>query len=111
MRTYKPYIFKKKYVFDKIFQNNTDDLKVGYFNINGFVRGSHAEYLDSDINLLSLDYLAVSETWLNNEMSNQDLQRNLKNWSLLSRSDASDNVKHMGLLLLAPKKKLMQIIV
>ena len=55
MRMYKTYNFKKIYLFDHIFENKTDDLKLGYFNINGFMRSNHAEYLDSDLNLLHLD--------------------------------------------------------
>ena len=52
MRKYKPYIFKKIYVKDQIFEDNTDEIKLGYFNINGLMRSNHAKYLNFDINLL-----------------------------------------------------------
>ena len=106
MRKFKPYLFKKIYIFDQIFNDNTDDLKIAYLNINGFMRSNHAQYLDFDHNLLSVDYLALSETWLNKEFSNKDVQRKLNNWKLVSRIDASDNEQHMGLLLLVPATKM-----
>ena len=105
MRNYKPYNFKKIYISDKIFENISDDLKLGYFHINGFMRSNHAEFLNSDINLLHLDCLVVSETWLNNGVSNADVIKKLKNWKVLKRLDATDNIEHMGLLLLEPKKR------
>ena len=102
MRMYKAYNFKKIYLFDQIFENNTDDLKFGYFNINGLMRSNHAEYLDSDLNLLHLDCLVVSETWLDNEVSDQEITKRLKNWKIIKRLDATDKMKHMGLILLTP---------
>ena len=102
MRKYKPYRFKKHYISDQIFEDITDDLKLGYFNINGLLRSNHAEYLDCDINLLHLDCLVVSETWLNSDVSNADVINKLKHWKVLKRLDATDNIEHMGLLLLIP---------
>ena len=106
MRKYKPYIFKKIYISDKIFEDDTDEVKLGYFNICGFMCSNHAEYLDSDLNLLYLDFLVVSETWLTTDVSNADVINKMPNWKVLKRLDATDNKKHMGLLLLTPKAKI-----
>ena len=65
MRKFKPYRFKKKYIFDKIFEEEEEEIKVGYLNIRGLFESNHAEYLDNDKNLLHLDFLVLSETWLN----------------------------------------------
>ena len=102
MRKFKPYTFKKVYVADSIYEDDSDQLKLGYFNISGFMQSNHAEYLDNDINLLKLDYLVVSETWLNVEFSNAVVINKLKNWRIIKRLDSTDNQKHMGLLLLSP---------
>ena len=102
MRKHKPYTFKKIYVSEQIFEDRTDELKLGYFNINGFMSSNHAEYIDSDINLLHLDFLVISETWLNPTISNAAVINKLKNWKVLKRLDATDNRKHMGLLLITP---------
>ena len=61
MRKFKPYQFKKKYIFDNIFEDN-NDIKLGYFNIRGLCESNHAEYLDNDKNLLNLDFLVIAET-------------------------------------------------
>ena len=102
MRVQKPYRFNKIYTFDQIFENSQDDLKFGYFNINGFLQSNHAEYLDADFNLLHLDFLVIAETWLNKETSDSNLAKRLNNWTVLKRLDATDDRKHMGLLLLTP---------
>jgi hypothetical protein len=103
MRKHKPYNFKKIYISDQIFEDETDDLKLGYFNINGLMVSNHAEYLDADINLLNLDFLVISETWLTSNISNAEVINKLRNWKVLKRLDATDNKKHMGLLLITPK--------
>ena len=104
MREQKQYIFKNIYVFDEIFQDKKDEIKFGYFNINGFMRSNHAEYLDFDLNLLHLDFLVIAETWLNKETTNEDVRKKLSNWRVLKRVDASDNMKHMGLLLITSSR-------
>ena len=52
--------------------------------------------------MLNLDYLVVSETWLSSDESNNLVINKLKNWRIIKRLDATDNVKHMGLLLMSP---------
>jgi hypothetical protein len=102
MRKFKSYEFKKVYINDSIYEDDSDQLKLGYFNISGFMHGNHAAYLDKDINLLNLDYLVLSETWLSMEESNAVVINKLKNWRIVQRLDATDNIKHMGLMLLSP---------
>ena len=102
MRKFKAYSFKKVYVADSIYEDDSDQFKIGYFNISGFMSSNHAEYLDKDLNLLKLDYLVVSETWLCDDYSNDVVINKLKNWRILKRLDSTDNIKHMGLLLLSP---------
>ena len=62
MRQFKAYRFKKIYVSDPIFEENCQEIKLGYLNIGGFLESNHAEYLDNDHNLLKLNLLVVSET-------------------------------------------------
>ena len=64
MRKYRPYIFKKLYLDERIFKVDDQEIKVGYLNINGLVDGGHAEYLNADLNLRSLDLLVLAETKL-----------------------------------------------
>ena len=66
-----PYCFKRIYLCEQIYEDESDQLKIGYFNINGLLHGSHAEYLNADKNLLNLDILVASETWLTSETDNK----------------------------------------
>ena len=70
--------------------------------MRGYLESNHAEYLDNDRNLLNLHLLVVSETWLTFNTSNEQVIKKLKNWKVIKRLDATDNTKHMGLMLLAP---------
>ena len=62
MRKFKAYRSKKVYVSDKIFKENNLEIKLGYFNMRGFLESNHAQYLDNDKNLLNLHLLIISET-------------------------------------------------
>ena len=101
MREQKQYRFKKIYLSEKIF-NDDEEIKLGYFNIRGFLESDHAKYLDHDFNLLRVNFLVISETWLNHETANHEVISKLKNWKIIKRLDATDNRKHMGILFLAP---------
>ena len=103
MRKYKAYRFKKTYVADPILNECDKEIKVGYFNMRGFLESNHAEYLNNDKNLLNLHLLVISETWLSTKVLNRTVIDKLKNWKIIKRLDATDNKKHMGLLLLAQK--------
>ena len=105
MRKFKPYRFKKTYVSDCIFEQNACEVKIGYFNMEGFMESNHSEYLDSDLNLLNLDFLILSETWLTVNIENKAVMRKLTNWKIIKRLDATDYGKHMGLMLIIPKDK------
>ena len=100
MRKTRSYNFKKIYLNDQIFKLNRE-MKLGYLNIRGFLESNHAEYLDSDKNLLELDFLVIAETWLTGDVDDTVVKRKLENWSVVKRFDASDKAKHMGLLLLS----------
>ena len=99
MKLFSPYQFKKVNLTEDIFENN-DELKVGYVNIRKLMEGKSLEFLNNDQNLLSLDFLCVADTSLDQSTRNEVLTQQLSNWRLLSRSDAEDGQKHMGLLLL-----------
>ena len=81
MRKFKPYIFKKIYISDPIFE--CEEMKIGYFNVEGFLESNHAAYLDNDLNLLELSFLIISETWLTVNISNKEVIKKLKNWKII----------------------------
>ena len=103
MRTFKPYKFLKIYIDEQIF-DQIPELKVGYLNINGLTDGFHAEYLNSDHNLQSLHILTLAETHLTERDNHEYLKKVLNNWTIVYRFDSNDSKKHMGLLVLCPKK-------
>ena len=101
MREQKPYKFKKIYLSEKIF-NNDGEIKLGYFNIRGFQESNHSKYVDNDLNLLNLNFLVLTETWLNSKISDNEVVNRLRNWRIIKRLDATDDKKHMGILLISP---------
>ena len=105
MRKLKPYRFKKTYVSDNVFEETFEEVKIGYFNVEGFLESNHAKYLDHDLNLLHLDFLVLAETWLTENVSNPEIIKALENWKIVKRLDSTDNGKHMGLMLLTPTNK------
>ena len=68
------------------------------------MNGGHAEYLNEDKNLIHLQLLVISETKLDVNISTSKIEEILSNWKIIRRDDANDEAKHMGLLLIAPKK-------
>ena len=104
MRKFDSYNMKKIYLEERIFENEEKEEKFGYFNINGLLDGNHADYLNEDKNLLNINLLVLAETKLNSSVKTQYLSSILSNWDILERHDANDNSKHMGLLMVAPKK-------
>ena len=103
MKKVRPYNMKKVYLKEPIFQDG-EELKVGHLNINNLLNGYHAEYLNGDHNLNELDILALSETHLTPNVSSEQIEQVLFNWNIKARFDAPDHNRHMGLLLLSPKK-------
>ena len=104
MRKFQYYTFKKIYLSDRIFILPNKELKVGYLNIRDITAQLHAEYINSDKNLLNLDVLVIAETWLTWRDSDEELAGRLDNFSILARHDAEDSLKHCGLLLLSSKQ-------
>ncbi len=54
------------YLEDKIFMDESEEVKLGYLNINGLKH--KVEDIDADKNLLNLDCLILAETKLTPEM-------------------------------------------
>lgn len=86
------------YLEDKIFKDESDEVKLGYLNINGLK--NKAEDIDADKNLLNLDCLILAETKLSPEM-----EVDLVNWNI-SRFDFEDKQSkspHLGMAFLSKK--------
>ena len=103
MRTLKNLKFRKVYLREPIFVPHSNEIKVGYLNINALRDSYHSEYLNGDHNLLHLDILAIAETHLQASTSTATLSQVLNNWHIVERFDSDDNTAHMGLLLLSSK--------
>ena len=101
MRKFRQYNLKKIYLDERLFENEGNEIKVGYLNINGLVNGNHGSYLNSDHNLKHLDILVLAETKLDKSLTTDKLQGILSDWRILRRYDADDESKHMGLMLLS----------
>ena len=86
------------YLEDKIFMDESEEVKLGYLNINGLK--NKADDIDADKNLLNLDCLILAETKLSPET-----EVNFENWNI-SRFDFEDkNSKspHLGMVFLSKK--------
>ena len=103
MRTLKPLKFRKVYLRETIFVPQSNEVKVGYLNINALRDSYHSEYLNGDHNLLHLDLLAIAETHLIATTSTETICQVLDNWHVVDRFDSADNTAHMGILLLSSK--------
>ena len=103
MRTFKSYNFKKVFLEDKVFVRDYKELKLGYLNVNDLTAEFHAEYLNSDKNLVHLDVLVVADSRLTSQYNVQQLEDKLDNYTLFSRYDSDDDVKHMGLVALCSR--------
>ena len=103
MKIFKKYRTFKTFLDEQIYVHKDNELKIGYLNINGLTHAHHGNYLNEDKNLSNLDILALSETKLKKEATEQiaDL---LSNWVVLKRQDSDDNELHMGILILVSKK-------
>ena len=102
MKIARPYKMLKVYLDEQIFKEG-QEVKVGYLNINGLLDGFHANYLNGDNNLLSLDFIAVSETHLCPSIQTDQVQNILSNWIITFRFDAPDKSPHMGIIGLVPR--------
>ena len=104
---YKP---KKVYLDENIFVDASTETKCGYLNINGLMSANHADYLNKDRNLKYLDLLAIAETKLSKEVTDEDIENVMSEWKIVKRYDAPDNKDHMGILIMIPRNKLSQIL-
>ena len=99
----KQHIFKKIQNDQQIFDNSSEEIKIGYININDLMTSRSSEFINKDQNILALDYLAIADTRLSQNMNQEELQQQLSNWTIITRFDANDHLKHMGLLILKSK--------
>ena len=106
MKKFSPYQFKKIYLDDPIFKHRDLELKIEYLNINGLVDGNYIEYLNADHNLRNLDFMVIAETKLDVHCKTSSLTNILDNWDICARHDSDDQLKHMGMVVLASKRKL-----
>ena len=88
MLTHCNYQFKKIYFKNEIFQSSEKEVKLAYLNINGLLDANHAEYINTDNNLLSSDILVLAETKLGQSKKIESVQQCLSNWKILKRCDA-----------------------
>jgi len=93
----KQYEFKNTFLNQKVFVNDSNELKAGYLNINGFKEANHCHYLNEDKNLQDLDLIVIAETKLKET-------EKINNWKILGRYDANDDKKHCGFLMLKSNK-------
>ena len=94
MKIFKKHVFMKTSNTTKIFISEEDELKLGYININDILTSRSTTFLNQDRNCLALDYLVVSDTRLSKKITNDMLLKELSNWSIVSRNDAEDQIKH-----------------
>ena len=100
MRKFKSYKFKKTYFEDKVFQNDGQELKLAYLNVNDLTAEFHTEYINLDKNLSNVDILVIADTRLTKDFSDSWLQEKLDNFIVIARYDSGDLTKHMELLAL-----------
>ena len=69
----KQYMMFKTFLEDKIWQNDENEIKIAYQNVNGALC---LDDLDKDINLSNLDFLCIAQSKLtdNNDANNSKLQ-------------------------------------
>ena len=98
LRTKRKYEYLNTYLKDKIFEDESNEVKLGYLNINS-LKNKVAD-IDEDKNLLNLDCFILSETRLSKEM-----EVNFNNWNI-TRYDFEDKKAkspHLGMALLSKK--------
>ena len=100
MKLTDPYSFKKVTLDKEIFELTNEETKIGYININSLKDSMSLKFINEDVNLLNLDYLAIADTRLTEE---DEVLRELSNWNVLCKFDTKDKVRHMGMLLLQSK--------
>ena len=95
-----PYQFKKVCLDTQISEDPSNEIKLGYININSLYEGMSDKFINEDKNLLNLDFLVISDTRLTRKDTDVDLKGRLSNWNVIGRFDSEDGRKHMGMVLL-----------
>ena len=108
MKIFRPYIFKKLLIKEKIFTDSGRALKIGYLNINNIFKYMTFEMVNEDENLLNLDYLVCSDTRSQKETETENIAVFLSNWSIVGRFDSKDSIRHLGMLVLKSKSSYLE---
>ena len=98
LQTKRKYEYLNTYLQDQIFSVESNEVKLGYLNINGLQ--NKTDDIDQDKNLLNLDCLILSETKLAN-----DMKLSFSNWNI-ARYDFEDKKTkspHLGMVFLTKK--------
>ena len=104
MKLFKSYNFKKTYNHESIFNCNEEEIKLGYINIDNIFSAKSIDFLNEDTNLLSLDFLIVTDTRLQEDTVENTVNQKLTNWNIEARFDSHDKLRHMGMLVLKSKQ-------
>ena len=104
MKLFKSYNFKKTYNHESIFSCNEEEIKLGYINIDNIFSAKSIDFLNEDPNLLSVDFLVVTDTRLQEDTDENIVKQKLKNWNIEARFDSPDKLRHMGMLVLKSKQ-------
>ena len=108
MQLLKPYNFMKIHLDERVFLADSEEIKLAYLNIDNLFTAMALEMINNDDNLLNLDYLVISDTRAQTETSNEVLDKQIPNWSIVKRFDSSDKLKHMGMIVLRSKRSLIE---
>lgn len=62
--------------FKSVLSNHGKFLQIIHFNAQGLLEGMHLEHIHEIVNELNLDIIAISETWLNQNIRNKTIAIN-----------------------------------
>ena len=92
--------FSKEFLLDPVFaytddDNEHDDIKIVYLNINGLLHAQHLKDLKSDLNLTMADIICIAETKLDPNIDPDSVT--LDGFTTMVRLDFQEN--SMGMIL------------
>ena len=82
LKNTRKYIMYQTFLDDKIWKDETNELKIGYQNIDGLI--DKIADLDSDINLSHLDFLCLGQTKLTPDITDERVNEKLQNFEIVS---------------------------
>ena len=104
LRTKKTYQFANTYLQDQIFCEGSEEVKLGYLNINSLL--NKTEDVDQDKNLRNCDILVLSETRLSKEAKVEFENFHISRYDF---EDKKTKTPHLGLALLTKKTNKLQL--